>query len=1185
MKKRAPLTPVQNVKVVFFTTVAKLREEKTMFYLNNCKFMKNTLLYFIKMCSAYFFVGIIAQSMLYTLVIAGETKAQAKSIEEVTVSIGLDNASFYEFIDQVEQQTDFTFFFEKVKLNRTKAITLQAKNQKLAEVLRELSKMTGFSFRQVNYNIGVFKSGPDGPLIMENKQSDQDRTITGKVTAEDDGSPIPGATVMVKGTTNGTVTDINGNYSLNVADPNAVMIFSYVGYLTEEVAINNRSVVDISLMMDITELSELVVVGYGTQSERTVTGAISTLSADKIESKPVANIGSALQGQVSGVTVTNTGSPGVAPTVRIRGVSSVSYASNPLYVIDGVPVGDLNNFDVKSIESISVLKDASSAAIYGSRGTNGVIIITTKSGKYSQKNTLNVDFSYGFQKAWKQLDLLNTKEYLQYGTELLTNGGLALPYRFEHMNEPIYPGATQTYAQTNTDWQDEMFRTAPISQINVSFSGGSENSRFYTAYGRFSQEGIMLGTGYDRHNFRINSDSKLGKAVTIGQNLNVSYSERDNERVTGGRTIIKHIVNQAPFVPVYNPENVGGYAGPVDAGSDAENPVRIAELETNQNHVVNLVGNVYGELELFDWLTFRSSFGAEYTSNRDIVRLPIFSEGPNARNENELTDNRFTFFRPVVTNQLTFDKWIDKHYFNVVAVAEQEQTKIYHLQGSGRQPNNIISQLEGSSAQAVNGFEEVTVLQSYAGRLQYTYDDKYLLNLSLRRDGSSVFAPGNKWGTFPGGSIGWVVSRENFMQNVTAVSNLKLRASYGTTGFNALAAYPWQSNIATNTTAVFNNKFDNVGAYFDRLPNRDLKWEITTMTNFGFDLALLDNAVSLSAEYYTRETDNLIVDTPLARSMGYSVNIPTNIGTMRNYGFDFSAGYNKSFGEFHFAVDGNLTLVNNDVVDMGGAPISKGGVTSDYGEGSVTYTDAGYPIQGFYGYVVEGIFQTQADIDALNNLDDPANEIYYQTAGTSPGDIKFKDLNDDGVVDENDRTVIGSYLPDFTYGLNLNASYKGFSASVFLQGVQGNDIYNGTKVLTQGMTRLFNAEKEVLNAWTPTNTNTDIPRAVSGDPNQNARISDRFVEDGSYMRIKNVTLSYSLPEKMLSSVLNGTVSGLKVYFTAQNLLTFTNYSGYDPEIGASSNYSGNENATLLQGVDFGFAPQPRTFILGMNVSF
>lgn len=1145
--------------------------------------MKNTLLYFIKMCSAYLFIGIVAQSMLYTLVLAGETKAQAKSIEEVTVNIGLDNASLTEFIDQVEKQTNFTFFFEKVKVNKVQKITLEANNEKLAGVLRKLSQMTGLSFRQVNYNIGVFKGDANAPVIIEETLEDQSRTVTGKVTAADDGSAIPGATVMVKGTTNGTVTDINGNYSLNVVDPNAILIFSYVGYLTEEVAVNNRSVVDMSLMMDITELSELVVVGYGTQSERTITGAVETLSADRIESKPVVSVQSALQGQVSGVSVVNTGGPGVAPTVRIRGVSSISQSSEPLYVIDGVTVGDLNNFDVKSIESISVLKDASAAAIYGSRATNGVIIITTKTGKYSQKNTLNVDFSYGTQKAWRQLDLLNTEEYIRYGTELLTNAGLALPYRFDNMNEPIYPGAAQTFAQTNTDWQKEMFQTAPISQLNISFSGGTDNSRFYTAYGRFSQEGIMRGTGYDRHNFRVNSDTKLGKALTIGQNLNVSYSERDNERVSGGRTLVKHIVNQAPFVPVYNPNNVGGYAGPVNAGSDAENPVRIADFETDRNHNVNLVGTVYGELELLDGLTFRSSFGAEYTAGRTIVRLPIFSEGPNSRTDHQLTDNRYTFYRPIVTNQLTFDKWLDKHYINAVAVVEQEQTKNYSLNAGGRQPNNIIEQLDGSSSPTVSGGQSRTVLQSYAARLQYTYDDKYLLNVSFRRDGSSVFAPGYKWGNFPGASIGWVVSRENFMQDLAAVSNLKLRASYGTTGNNRLGAYPWQSVIATNTTAVLGGTYDNLGAYFDKLPNKELQWEITTTTNIGFDLELFDNSVSLSAEYFNRYTDNLILGLPLAPSLGYAVDPDANIGEMENSGFEFSLGYNKSFGDFQFGVDGNINFVKNEVLALSTptATIDRGGVTSDYGEGSITRTRAGRSIQEFYGYVVEGIFQTQEEINQLNAT---APGGYYQTSGTSAGDIKFKDLNGDGVVDEDDRTVIGNFMPNFTYGLNLNAAYKGFRATVFIQGVQGNDIYNGTKVLTQGMMRLFNADKEVLNAWRPDNTNTDIPRAVSGDPNHNARISDRFVEDGSYLRVKNVTLSYDLPESVFPSVLNGTVSGIRLYFTAQNLLTFTKYTGYDPEIGGFANYSGG-NANLLQGVDFGFSPQPRTFILGLNVSF
>ena len=1023
----------------------------------------------------------------------------------------------------------------------------------------------------------------------------QTRTVTGKVTDESN-NPMAGVNVIVKGTTTGTITGEDGLYSIDTPSADAVLVFSFIGYQTEEVTVGEQSQIDVQLLPDMVSLEDVVVVGYGTVARQNLTGSVSKLDEEAIRSKPVSSLESALQGQVSGISVVNTGSPGTSPTVRIRGIGSVNYASDPLYVIDGMPVGNLNNFDIKNIESITILKDAASAAIYGSRAANGVVLITTKSGKVSDKLALNIDASYGFQNAWKKLDLLNSEEHIQYGTELLTNAGLDIPYRFTHMDEPIYEGASQTYAQTETDWQDEMFRTAPLAQFNINLSGGNEKNRYYTSYGRFSQEGIMLGTDYDRHSFRINSESNLNKFITIGENIKVSYSEMSRQRVAGGRTLVKHIVNQAPFVPVYNPTNIGGYGGAQTTdGSDAENPVRIAELETDQNNVVNLVGVVFAELRFTNWLRYRASIGMEYTADRHIIRLPIFNEGYNVRVDNELTDNRYTFYSPVITNQLTFDKSFGRHFFNAVAVAEQQQTKRFVLNGSGKQSTNEIDQLAGATAQALNGYEEVTALLSYAGRLNYAFDNKYLVNFSIRRDGSSVFAPGKKWGTFPGASVGWVISRESFMRDVDLVSNLKLRASYGTLGFNAVGAYPWQSSVYTNTTAVFNDNYENnVGAYFDKLPNRDLEWEITTMSNFGIDLAILDNTVALSAEYFIRQTDNLIVDNPLPTSLGYAVNPPTNIGSMKNWGYEFSASYNKRFGEFNVLADGNITFLNNEVLQLStGQPnIDRGGVTSDYGGYTLTRTEAGYPIQGFYGWVVEGIFQSQGEIDALNP--DPANGVYYQTESTSPGDIKFKDINGrdengeltgepDGIVDEDDRTYLGNYLPDFIYGLNFNVSYKGFSATLFLQGVHGNEIYNGTKVLTQGMMRLFNADKAVLDAWTPENPNTDIPRAVSGDPNHNARTSDRFVEDGSYLRVKNLTLSYSLPQKTLSAF-RGAVSGLSVYVTAQNLLTFTKYSGYDPEIGASSVYSGT-NATLLQGVDFGFYPQPRTFILGVNMSF
>ena len=656
-----------------------------------------------------------------------------------------------------------------------------------------------------------------------------------------------------------------------------------------------------------------------------------------------------------------------------------------------------------------MLKDAASAAIYGSRAANGVVLVTTKSGKEG-KLSLNIDASYGVQNAWKKLDLLNRDEYLKFGTALMTNAGDALPPRFSNMDEPIYPGATQTFAQTETDWQDAMFRSAPMAQLNVSLSGGNEKSRMYTSYGRFMQQGIMLGTDYNRHTFRINSDSKVNKFISIGENINVAYSKRSNQRVDGGRTIVKHMLSQVPYIPVYNPTNPGGFGGPTTAdGSDAENPVRIAKLEIDKTYQVNLLGDVYAEFRFTNWLKFRSSVGMEYTDNRHYIDLPIYTEGYNTRSDNQLTDNRYIYYSPVFTNQLSFTHNFGKHLVDAVLVAEQQQQKWFYLNTSGKQATNDINQLRGSTTQAIDGYIEKTVLLSYAGRLNYAYDNKYLLSISVRRDGSSVFAPGKKWGNFPGASVGWVVSKESFMENQDIVSNLKLRASYGTLGFNALGAYPWQANISTNTSAPFNNDYaNNLGAYYDRLENRQLEWEITTMSNYGFDLALLENAITFSADYFLRKTDNLIINKPLPTSMGYSFDPATNIGSMKNWGYEFTAGYNKNDGEFRFSVEGNISFIKNKVLKLStGQPnIDMAGVTSDYGGGTITRTEAGYPIQGFYGYVVEGIFQNQPEIDALNSAAGPG--VYYQAEKTAPGDIKFKDLDGNGIINDNDRTYIGN---------------------------------------------------------------------------------------------------------------------------------------------------------------------------------
>ena len=1087
--------------------------------------------------------------------------------QNTKVNIDVRDISLHDIFNEIERQSEFRIVYNIDQIDLEKRYDMEANNANISDILSEVLKETNASYTLIGKII-----------VITPENAIQSQKVTGAVTDAETNEPLAGVNIVVEGTTIGEISDAEGRYSIELPSSNAILTFSFVGYLTKKVDVNNQTNINVQLDPDIQSLEEIVVVGYGTQSRQSVTGSVSNLSPKTLAIRPVSSIESALQGQVAGVSVVGSGTPGQSPTVRIRGIGSVNFAADPLYVVDGVPVGSLNNFDIKDMETVTILKDAASAAIYGSRAANGVVIITTKKGKRDGKLSLNVDYSTGFQQAWKTLDLLKRDDYLKFGTDLMKNAGSPLPDRFTHMNDPIYAGATQTYAQTETDWQEEMFRTAPLSQLNVDLSGGNEKYRLYTSFGKFSQDGIMIGTDYDRYSYRVNTEANLNKFITIGENLKASYSETSNEKSAGGRTLIKHMVNQVPYIPVYDPTLPGGYrSANASDGSDPENPVRISLMDVNKRYMINIMGNAFVEFKPVIWLKFRSSIGVEYTSDRNKIQGPIYSDSYNKRNENELTDNRFTYYSPIFTNQLTFDRMFGKHYINAVAVAEQQITKSNRLNGTGKLPTNELDQLSGTSSQTIDGNNEETALISYAGRINYAYADKYLLNFSVRRDGSSVFAPGKKWGYFPGASLGWVISKENFMNNVAAISDLKLRASYGSLGFNAVGAYPWQSSISTNTTAIFNNT-GVTGSYYDRLPNKDLEWEITNMTNVGVDVALLNNSITFSAEYFIRKVDNLIVQNPLATSMGYSNDPNANVGEMKNWGYEFNAGYRKMAGDFQYSVSGNISFIKNEVIKLStGAPyIERGGQTSDYGGYNITRTEKGEPIQGIYGWVTDGIFQTKEEINSLNALT-PDTTVFFQVKNTAPGDIKFKDLNGDNVINDKDRTWLGSYLPDFTYGLNFSATFKNFDASLFVQGVQGNEIYNGTKVLTQGMLRLFNQDKDVLKAWTPSNTDTDIPRAVNGDPNHNTRTSNRFVEDGSYVRIKNLTIGYNVSK--MPSFLNNTISSFRVYVIAQNLLTITNYTGYDPEIAS------RDNNTLTNGIDFGQYPQPRTFILGARISF
>jgi TonB-dependent starch-binding outer membrane protein SusC len=980
-------------------------------------------------------------------------------------------------------------------------------------------------------------------------------TVRGTVTAAEDNETLPGVNVLIKGTTMGTATDIDGNFSIEVPNNNAVLVFSFIGYKQQEVRVGSNSVINVVLESELSALSEIVVVGYGTQERAKVTGAISSVSAEKIRELPVPNLASAIQGRAAGVTVTNPGTPGGNPLVRIRGIGTVGN-NDPLYVIDGVPAGGLNQINPSDIESIEVLKDASAAAIYGSRAANGVILVTTKRGKIG-KPVVTVDSYVGAQTAWKKLDLLNRDQYISFGRELLANGNQPAPQRFDNLGE---------FANVETDWQSEMFRTAPIQDHNVAISGGTENVIYNIGVGYFAQEGIMLGTSFERVSFRSNTEFKLGNKISAGQTLTIAYSDRANEPFTGGRSQLEHIVKQVPYIPVRDASRLGGFRAPdrVD-GSDPENPVLNAELRTNRSQDYKILGTAYLNMDLFKGFRYKFLVGVDLAMGIGDEYTPRFNAGDfNNQPFAVITQNRGTFFSPLISNQFSYNRTIGKHSFDLLGVIEQQTFTNTSLNGSGQNfLTNEIRVLAGVQNQTTSGNKTEYALISYIGRINYDYEQKYLFSASVRRDGGSRFGPNYKWGTFPSVSLGWRLSEENFMKGLTAVSDLKLRGSYGETGNDRIGDYVYQATINPNTFYNFDGSLEG-GSTITALANADLRWETTIMKNIGLDLGLFNDGLMFSLEYFDNRTEGMILPVPIPPSLGFDGGPTANVGTVSNRGWEMTLGYRKVNGPFQFSLDGNIGFIKNELLSLGtGNSIFGPTFQGD----PLTYTEEGRPIGYFFGWIADGLFQN--------------GESTAQQEDAEAGDIRFRDIDGNGTITPNDRTFLGHFLPDFTYGLNFSANYKNFDVSLFLQGVQGNQIFNILRYHTEGMTRLFNASTVVLDRWTPTNTNTTVPRAVSGDPNRNARASSRWIEDGSYMRVKNIILGYNLPASQLNTWGKGTISKVRVFVQSQNPLTFTKYTGYDPEIAVRTGL----DTTLGAGIDFGQFPAARTFIGGIQLTF
>ncbi|MDW7693625.1 TonB-dependent receptor [Flammeovirgaceae bacterium SG7u.111] len=1124
--------------------------------------------------SKFTFYGIFLQILFCGMLLANNGNAQNKSIDDIYVSVDLENRSLVETFNTIEEITDFSFAYSRRVIDKEKRITVSMDNETLGDLLRFLSKETNLKFKRVDENIHVNKKSIFMTSVEEQTLLANDilqSTVSGTVISGEDGGPLPGVSILIKGTATGTTTDIDGKYTLN-APSGSTLQFSYIGFISQDIEVGSQSQINITLEPDLAQLEEVVVVGYGTQKRAEVTGAISSIGAEAIKEVPITSAEQALQGRAAGVTVVSNGQPGSAPTIRVRGLGTVN-DNNPLIVIDGIVGASLQDLNPNDIESMEVLKDASTTAIYGAKGANGVIMITTKKGK-TGKAKVSFEAWAGVQTQKKRYDVLSTDQYIQYATDIGNlQDPVAIPAR---ITDPQY----SSYLQNNTDWQDAIFQDGAMQNYNVSLSGGGESSNYMFSTGYTDQEGIVTSTGFKRFNFRANSDFKIGR-LKVGETMSLSFNKSNPYFDQGGRSMIEHAIKMAPYLPVFNPNNLGGHQGPLSSldNQDAENPHRSLVHGLRENDSENLMGTLFAEYEIIDGLKFRTQGGLNYTTGRTNNFIPSFDDaqndggGQHFQDWADVTKNTNKFESVIWTNSLTYSKTFnDVHNFNVLALVESYEQTYSSIDANSRNyVTDEVNQLNLSQASlSSNKYEYARY--GYLGRLNYNYDGKYIFAVSYRRDASSRFGPNNRWGSFPSIAAGWRVSEESFMSGVDMVSNLKLRGSWGKVGNDNLNEYRYASNLTND----YNYHFGDGGSLANGTTGAgpaspDLKWEETTMLNLGIDLGLLSDQITVSVEYFNNTSDDLLMDLPLAPSLGFhNANLPKNVGSVENSGFEITLGYNDIEGDFTWSANLNLSTTSNKVLDLGGVDQLAGG---GFENQNISRTIVGEPMFHFYGYEMIGIYQDQADVD--NN---PSH------GNAQPGDVKFRDISGpegvpDGQITADDRTIIGNPFPKLNYGFSGNAEYKGFDFSMFIVGVSGNDIYNTNIYDLQGMTRLFNAGTEVLDRWTAPGTSNTIPRVLGAG--ENVSVSSRFVEKGSYLRLRNISLGYTLPT---NNILNGSISKLRVYISGQNLFTITDYTGLDPEIGTHVTTDQRERNFQL-GIDRGNYPLPKSFVGGIQVSF
>lgn len=999
----------------------------------------------------------------------------------------------------------------------------------------------------------------------------QEKTVTGTITAASDGMAMPGVNVLIKGTSKGTATDFNGEYSISASESD-VLIFSYLGYIQQEVLVGDKTTINVVLTEDTSALDEVVVIGYGTQKKSDLTGSVSVVDTQEMAKQASNDVTQMMQGRVAGVSITTDGQPGAAPSVRIRGVATfgIGASAEPLYVVDGVPIDGIRDINPNDIESVQVLKDASAGAIYGNRAGNGVIIITTKSGKRTQKTTFSLSSYYGVQNITQSLPVLDRVGYQTINRELINNGGNTVP--IPTGNDPNSPDFID---DIDTDWQEEGYTSGFIQNHNFNVAGGTENTNYFLSLDYLNNEGTLVGQGpnYERYSFRVNTEAKFGK-FTIGENL---FFVRSNENplfntasinLPGGRpTLVNDLLQAAPTIPVYDPNRLGGFGGAdsVIHQSITLNVPGINTLIDNQSKVNRLNANLYVSFEPIDGLILKSSASYNTTNIEGQLFVPQYDLGyffPNPLAQLDVTNTNISRF--LIENTVNYTKEFDKHNLSVLAgqTYQKDEFRSIRTVGGGLTEPYILNLGNATEYSVFDNIQEAA-LYSFLGRVNYSYDDKYFLTGNLRYDGSSRFNPDVRYEFFPSVSAAWKIHNEFELPEF--INTLKLRGGWGEVGNQEVGNYLYQRTINRGIPYQFSGGPTVVGAAVTQLIDEDIKWETRRTSSIGIDATLFDRALDFTAEYYRNTSEDVLVDIPipLSNTVGaFNSSILSNAGSIRNSGIELSAVYRQSIGDdFSFEIAPNFYTVKNEILDIGG---------QEFLTGTGTRNIEGRSLGEHYGWVYDGIFQS---------ADEVANAP-FQAPGTAAGDIRFRDISGpdgtpDGVINDDDRTFLGQGLPTYYYGLNITAKYKNFDFTIFGQGSGGNlinsNLYRGL-MPTTGYT---NWHEDILDRWTPTNTNTTVPRVVFGDPNNNQRDSDRpgWLQSGDYFRINTISLGYTLPDDIASKIY---MSSARFFVTLQNVAVISKYKGYNPDFQAG---------ILNPGFDFGTYPRPMTTMLGFQLKF